>query len=113
VPADAARFENLVACNLLKWVHYQQDVFGRDLELRYFRDTDGREVDFVVVEGRTPTLFVECKWSDADVDRGVRYLKTRFPKADAWQVSAIGTKDFVTPDGIRVAPALRLLSGLA
>jgi hypothetical protein len=65
VPADPARFENLVACHLLKWVHYQQDAFGRDLELRYFRDTDGREVDFVVVEGRTPTLFVECKWSDA------------------------------------------------
>jgi hypothetical protein len=113
VPADAARFENLVACHLLKWVHYQQDAFGRDLELRYFRDTDGREVDFVVVEGRTPMLFVECKWSDTDVDRGVRYLKTRFPKASAWQISATGTKDFVTPDGIRVAPALRLLSDLA
>ena len=112
VPADPARFENLVACHLLKWVHYQQDAFGRDLELRYFRDTDGREVDFVVVEGRTPTLFVECKWSDTDVDRGVRYLKARFPKAGAWQISAIGTKDFVTPDGIRVAPALRLLSDL-
>lgn len=112
VPAGAARFENLVACHLLKWVHYQQDAFGRDLELRYFRDTDGREVDFVVVEGRTPTLFVECKWSDTDVDRGVRYLKARFSKAGAWQISAVGTKDFVTPDGIRVAPALRLLSDL-
>jgi len=29
------------------------------------------------------------------------------------QISAIGKKDFVTPDGIRVAPALRLLSDLA
>ena len=52
IPNDAARFENLVACHLLKWVHYQQDTQGRDLELRYFRDTDGREVDFVVVERR-------------------------------------------------------------
>ena len=45
---------------LLKWVHYEQDAKGRDLELRYFRDTDGREVDFVVVERRVPQLFVEC-----------------------------------------------------
>ena len=112
VPADAARFENLVAGHLLKWVHFQQDTLGRDVELRYFRDTDGREVDFVVVERRSPLLLVECKWGDTDVDRSLRYLKARFPDADAWQVSATGTKDFVSPDGIRVAPALRLLTGL-
>jgi hypothetical protein len=44
-------------------------VQGRDLDLRYFRDTDGREVDFVVVEGQRPKLLVECKWADTDVDR--------------------------------------------
>ena len=32
------------------------------MELRYFRDVDGREVDFVVVDGRRPTHLVECKW---------------------------------------------------
>ncbi|MGA1838999.1 MAG: hypothetical protein ACMUIU_00085 [bacterium] len=36
--------------HLLKWVHYEQDTKGRDLELRYFRDIDGREVDFVITE---------------------------------------------------------------
>ena len=112
VPSDAARFENLVACHLLKWVHFQQDALGRDVELRYFRDTDGREVDFVVVERRMPMLMVECKWGDAEIDRNVRYLKARFPQTDAWQVSATGTKDFVSPDGIRVAPALTLLNNL-
>jgi hypothetical protein len=93
-------------------VHFEQDAHGRDLELRYFRDTDGREVDFVIVEGRKPLLIVECKWGDSSVDRGIRYLKARFPQAEAWQVSAIGTKDFVTPDGIRVSPALPLLNRL-
>ena len=34
---------------------------------------------------------VECKWGDAEVDRGLRYLKARFPKAEAWQISATGT----------------------
>jgi hypothetical protein len=112
VPGDAQRFENLVASHLLKWVHYRQDTEGLDLELRYFRDRDGREVDFVVVDGRRPLLLVECKWSDAEVDRGLRYLKQRFPEADAWQLSASGGKDYRTPDGIRVAPALELLRSL-
>ena len=69
MPGDAARFENLVACHLLKWVHFEQDTQGRDLELRYFRDIDGREVDFVVVDGRRPVLLAECKWADAPLDR--------------------------------------------
>jgi predicted AAA+ superfamily ATPase len=112
VPGEAARFENLVASHLLKWVHFEQDAKGRDLDLRYFRDTDGREVDFVVVEGRNPILFVEAKRGDQDVDRGLRYLHARFPKVDAWQISGTGTKDYVTPDGIRVAPALVFLRDL-
>jgi predicted AAA+ superfamily ATPase len=112
VPLEPARFENLVGSHLLKWVHFEEDTRGRDLELRYFRDTDGREVDFVVVEGRQPLLMVECKWADAEVDRSLRYLKARFPKADAWQVSATGTRDYRTPEGIRIAPALGLLGSL-
>ena len=112
LPKDGPRFENLVACHLLKWVHFVQDTTGRDVELRYFRDVDRREVDFVITESGKPIQFVECKWADADVDPALRYLHRKFPKADCWQISAIGRKDFVTPDGIRVAPAVRLLSKL-
>jgi uncharacterized protein len=112
VPSPAARFENLVASHLLKWVHFREDTEGRDLELRYFRDTDGREVDFVVTENRQPLLLVECKLADDSLDRSLRYLKLRFPSAEAWQISALGEKDFQTPEGIRVAPALALLSRL-
>ena len=112
VPSEAARFENLVACHLLKWVHHQQDTQGRDVELRYFRDTDGREVDFVVADRRRPVLCVECKWADAPIDRSLRYFKARFPDCDAWQISAAGTKDYVNADGIRAAPAPALLSTL-
>jgi len=110
--AEPARFENLVACHLLKWVHHEQDVRGRDLDLRYFRDVDGREVDFVVVEGKKPLLFVECKWADDAVDGGLRYLHAKFPTVEAWQITATGRKQFVTPEGIRVAPAMELLRRL-
>lgn len=113
VAEPGARFENLVASHLLKWVEFQVDTQCRALELRYFRDTDGREVDFVIVEsGRTPIALVECKLGDDAPTKGLRYLKARFPQAAAWQVSAHGTRDYQSAEGIRVAPAARLLRDL-
>jgi uncharacterized protein len=112
VPNEGARFENMVASHLLKWIHHQIDTKGRELELRYFRDVDGRETDFVVTENRQPLWLIEAKWSDDDIAPGLRYLKARFPNVDAWQISATGTKDYVSREGIRVAPALQLLGTL-
>lgn len=112
VAEPGARFENLVACHLLKWVEHQQDTLGRDFELRYFRDIDGREVDFVICEGNKPVRLVECKLGDDAISRGLNYLKERFPKVEAWQIAADGKKDYVSPEGIRVAPASVLLGQL-
>jgi hypothetical protein len=49
---------------------------------------------------------------DAEVDRGLRYLKGPLPKGDDGQLSAPGRKDFQTPDGTRARPATELLSRL-
>lgn len=106
------RFENLVACALLKWVHFRQDTLGEDDELCYFRDVDGREVDFVIVSNRRLTHLIECKWSDAPVSSALKYMKVRFPDAQAWQISATGTKDFIDSNQIRVCPATIFLSSL-
>jgi len=84
----------------------------RDLELRYFRDVDGREARFFVVEKRRPLMLVEAKWGDEDVAPGLRHLEQRFASADAWQVSATGTNDYAWRDGVRVAPALAVLRAL-
>jgi predicted AAA+ superfamily ATPase len=111
-PSAGAAFENLVAVHLLKWVHFRQDTEGLDLELRYFRDVDGREVDFVVTDRRKPILIVEAKLDDVAVDPAVRYLKARFPGCPAWQVHASGTRNYQTAEGIRVAPAIALLKTL-
>ena len=53
-----------------------------------------------------------CKWADTAVDRSLRYFTQRFPECEAWQIAATGTKDYISRDGIRVAPALALLSTL-
>ena len=112
VPQPGPRLENLVAGHLLKWVHYRQDAEGLDLDLQFFRDTDGREVDFIVTDRRRPVLAVECKWSQSRPDRNLRYWKKRFPECEAWLVTAQEGREFVTADGIRVCHALRFLSRL-
>ena len=112
VPDEGPRFENLIASHILKWVHFQQDTQGREVELRFFRDTDGREVDFIVTENGRPITAVECKWSDAKVDTSLKYWKARFPDCETWQLSATGTRDFVTPEGIRACQAVKFLERL-
>jgi hypothetical protein len=47
-----------------------------------------------------------------DISPALRYLKARFPAADAWQISATGQQEYVSREGIRVAPALELLKTL-
>ena len=82
------------------------------LALHYYRDRDGREVDFVVTDRREPRLLVECKLSDADPTRGLRYLAGKFPNAEAWQIATSGRKHYRTATGIRIAPAGVFLSKL-
>lgn len=50
---EGSRFENLVASHLLKHCHYQEYVGGYAMELRFVRDTDGREIDFIVLPSKT------------------------------------------------------------
>lgn len=113
VEEPGPRFENLTACHLLKWCFFLQDVQARDVELRYFRDVDRREVDFVVTDNGRPTLFVECKQSEKSVSGALRYMKVRFPEASAVQVYRGDGQDRIDRDGIRICPAHRFFAELA
>lgn len=107
-----ARFENLMASHLLKWVHFQEDTLGRNLELRYLRDIEGREVDFVLVEDGKPLELIECKWSDREVSSSLKYAAARLPGVKATQIYAEGSADYVTKENIAVMPALKYLRKL-
>ncbi len=106
------RFENMMAVHLLQWAYFQQDAEGRDVELRYFRDIDRREVDFVIMEDGKPRRFIEAKTSFRHVHPGLKYLKVRFPGAEAVQVTREDTRDLVTKEGIRLTSAHAFLEEL-
>lgn len=80
------RFENMVASHLLKFCHFQEDVEGHKMELRFIRDTDKREVDFVVLKNKKPLFAVECKQGEKPPLQSLFYFKERTTIPHFYQV---------------------------
>ena len=97
----AAQFENLIAGHLLKWVHFEQDYKGKNIELCYFRDTDKREVDFIITDNKKPIQAIECKLKAKGLSPHLRYFKNKFPKADCFQVHLEKTQEYENKQGIK------------
>jgi uncharacterized protein len=110
VESKGARLENFLACQLLKYCHFIEDTQGHRMELRFLRDTDLREVDFVVLKDKKPIFAVECKSGQDNLSPALGYFRERTPVADMYQVH-LGTKDF-EKQGIRVMPLFRFLKEL-
>jgi predicted AAA+ superfamily ATPase len=99
-----ARFENMVAMHLLKYCHFVEDTEGYKMELRYIRDTDGREVDFVVLKDSMPLFAVECKLSEKNPSPHLKYFRERTNIPLFFQVH-LGDSDFGdATKGVRVLP---------
>jgi len=74
-----ALFEQFVGLELLRATRE----VSAHLKIRFWRDPDGPEVDWIVV-GEDRWVPVEVKWSDAPADRDARHLQTflnEYPKA--------------------------------
>ena len=57
----SARLENLAALHLLKACHYWTDTGQGEFDLRFIRNKDKREVDFLVLRDDKPWVMLECK----------------------------------------------------
>ena len=102
VPGTGARFENMVASHLLKLCHHVEDTQGHHMELRFIRDTDRREVDFVVIRDNRPLFAVECKSGEKAPSSAIRYFRQRTGIVDFYQVH-LGERDYLSK-GTRVLP---------
>jgi predicted AAA+ superfamily ATPase len=110
VESDGPRFENMVACQLLKYCHWVEDTQGHAMELRYLRDTDKREVDFVVLKDRKPAFAVECKSGDKAIGAAPRYFAERTPIPRFYQTH-LGERHYSTGK-LTVVPFIRLCEEL-
>jgi hypothetical protein len=66
---DGVKLENLVACALMKELHYLKDTKGLDVELNFLRTKRGEEMDFLVQIEGSAVAMIEVKWSDKDFSK--------------------------------------------
>jgi len=85
---EGEQFENLVATSLLKRLHFKEDREGYRYELRYLRDKEGREIDFVIIKENRVEELIEAKWSDDKISKLLLYYAERLKPEKATQITA-------------------------
>ncbi len=100
---SGAKWENFIASHLLKYCHYHEDSYGEKMELRFLRNTEGREIDFVVLKNNKPLFAVECKTGEKSASPHLKYFEQRTNIPKFYQVHR-GTKSYAVNDKIEVLP---------
>jgi hypothetical protein len=83
---EGKRFETLIACHLLKAVEGWADLGLGRFDLRYVRDKQKREVDFLVVRDGQPWLLVEAKTAERSLSPALAHFQRATGAAHALQV---------------------------
>ncbi len=106
---EGVRYENLVATALLKHLHFIEDSLGYRMDLYYYRDKEGREVDFVITRDAAVSDLIEAKLSDTQISRPLQYLAEKLKPQRALQL--VSTQHPTqTWNKLRLASALEILS---
>ena len=102
---EGEQFENLVATSLLKRLHFLEDRDGYRYDLRYLRDKEGREIDFVIIKENRVEELIEAKWSDDKISKSLLYYAERLKPKQATQITAHVRRPY-TQGRIRVTDPL-------
>jgi len=101
---EGARFENVVACALLKRLHFLEDTAGEKCALHYVRDKERREVDFLTVRDGRPEWLIEAKLADTEV-ASLRHFSGYFAKEIKPVLLVKNLKRELFLDGVHVKKA--------
>ena len=102
-----------MAVHLLKLCHFIEDTQGHSMELRYLRDTDKGEVDFVVLANKKPWFAIECKVSDDRPSPALSYFSKRIQIPMWYQITQKNISPYHSPNSnIRVRSASEFLRHL-
>ena len=111
VPGGAARYENMVASHLLKFVHWLHDREGFKAELYFLRDTSMREVDFLVTVNEKPWFAVEVKSQSEHLAPNLLYFRDRLGIPFSYQLVKKPDVDKIS-GGVRIISADKFLAAL-
>lgn len=73
-----ARFENLVALELLAHTQLWTDSGGDEWRIQFVRTREGKETDFLLLRNRRPWCLVECKLRKTNVESHHRLFASKF-----------------------------------
>jgi predicted AAA+ superfamily ATPase len=104
------RLENLVACSMLKEMHFREDCFGEKWGLYYLRNKDRREIDFLVTKEEMPALAIEVKWGDAEKSPNFAHFEKYLGRIRKIQIVKQLKREKTYPDGTEIRSAAQWLS---
>jgi uncharacterized protein len=79
VEDKGARFENLIALHLLKYCDFLTDTGVGKFELRYLRNKEKQEIDFLILKNNQPWLPIEVKNSHLQLSENWKYFFPKLP----------------------------------
>ena len=107
------KLENLVACALLKEIHFREDCLGEQWNLFYLRDKDGREIDFLITQDDNPSLMVEVKWNNANLSSNFSFFERYFTGIKKIQLVKELNREKTYQDGAQIRMAHNWLAELS
>ncbi len=113
VEDEGRRAETFAACHLLKAVDAWTDLGLGQFELRYVRDKEQREADFLIVRDGKPWLLAEIKHKDTRLSPALEYMQRQTRSAYAFQVVtdlSYVDRDCMTEHDPVIVPASTLFS---
>ena len=110
VKDEGARLENLVACALLKEIHFVEDSEGLDLNLHYLKTKDGAEIDFLITLDNEPVICFEVKTSDNNPSKNFDIFRNKIQIPYAFQLVLNLDREYDTNNNISVRDLVKFLS---
>ena len=111
VPEDPGmKLENLVACSLLKEMHFREDCLGEKWNLYYLKNKDGREIDFFITRKDKPVCMIEAKWSDSAKSANFNFFEKYIKGIKKIQIVKELQREKTYPDGAEIRAASQWLS---
>ncbi len=103
---------NLVACALIKEIHFLEDCFGEEGRLYYLKNKEGKEIDFLVTRSEASLLMLEVKWQDNVLSPNFAAFEKYFSNTRKIQLVKALKKEKTYFEGPEIRAAHKWLAGL-
>ncbi|MBS0287348.1 MAG: ATP-binding protein [Proteobacteria bacterium] len=108
---EGARLENIVACALLKEIHFLEDTKGIKGSLHYLRTKDGKEIDFLVNLEKMPPILIEVKQSDTTPSKAFDHF-SKYLSGQMIQLVKVCDREKTYPNNLAIRSLIPWLAKL-